>query len=280
LPDEPKEFQLTSLKKAFTLIELLVVIAIIAILAAILFPVFAQAKVAAKKSADLSNIKQMQLATIMYAGDFDDIMPLGAYWVNLPSVGWKYQSWKVNCLPYIKNKDLFAPPAFPKGSGAASPMLDYMNWYEDYRQDLPMGIAGTHSWAHPYYAPNGLNMTSIPRPAGLISVMTSRFQYPDLGTWTMHKQWYNGTPQYPGKGSYVAYAGKANWGFYDGHAKSLNPCTTFGKLQWNPGDEPADDFLWEWWAGPDPNVLRDWQQGANPGYQPNDYGCVDIEEYR
>ena len=62
-------------QKAFTLIELLVVIAIIAILAAILFPVFAQAKVAAKKTASLSNIKQLGLATVIYSGDFDDMFP-------------------------------------------------------------------------------------------------------------------------------------------------------------------------------------------------------------
>ena len=57
------------MKKAFTLIELLVVIAIIAILAAILFPVFAQAKLAAKKTTDLSNLKQLGLAALMYSTD-------------------------------------------------------------------------------------------------------------------------------------------------------------------------------------------------------------------
>ena len=62
------------MKRAFTLIELLVVIAIIAILAAILFPVFAKAKDAAKKTADLSNLKQISLAAIMYTGDYDDTM--------------------------------------------------------------------------------------------------------------------------------------------------------------------------------------------------------------
>jgi len=61
------------LRRGFTLIELLVVIAIIAILAAILFPVFAQAKVAAKKTQDLSNVKQMTLAHQMYWGDYDDV---------------------------------------------------------------------------------------------------------------------------------------------------------------------------------------------------------------
>jgi prepilin-type N-terminal cleavage/methylation domain-containing protein len=62
------------MKKAFTLIELLVVIAIIAILAAILFPVFAQAKLAAKKTADLSNLKQLGLASMMYVNDYDDTL--------------------------------------------------------------------------------------------------------------------------------------------------------------------------------------------------------------
>jgi prepilin-type N-terminal cleavage/methylation domain-containing protein len=60
-------------RSGFTLIELLVVIAIIAILAAILFPVFAQAKVAAKKTACISNEKQQVLGTIMYNGDYDDV---------------------------------------------------------------------------------------------------------------------------------------------------------------------------------------------------------------
>ncbi len=68
--------------KAFTLIELLVVIAIIAILAAILFPVFAQAKLSAKKAASLSNLKQIGLAEIMYTNDFDDLLPAGGYWFN------------------------------------------------------------------------------------------------------------------------------------------------------------------------------------------------------
>lgn len=63
------------LRRAFTLIELLVVIAIIAILAAILFPVFAQAKEAAKKTTCVSDTKQSALAAIMYAGDWDDVLP-------------------------------------------------------------------------------------------------------------------------------------------------------------------------------------------------------------
>ncbi len=66
-------------KHAFTLIELLVVIAIIAILAAILFPVFAQAKAAAKKTACLSNTKQLNLAVMQYMADYDDMYPIGYF---------------------------------------------------------------------------------------------------------------------------------------------------------------------------------------------------------
>ncbi len=63
------------MRKAFTLIELLVVIAIIAILAAILFPVFAQAKEAAKKTTSVSNMRQVGTAMLLYLGDYDDTTP-------------------------------------------------------------------------------------------------------------------------------------------------------------------------------------------------------------
>jgi len=89
-------------RKAFTLIELLVVIAIIAILAAILFPVFAQAKAAAKRTADLSNTKQIGLGMIMYGGDYDDNpapMMQGAWdWPRH-----QYIIWKDCILPYVQN---------------------------------------------------------------------------------------------------------------------------------------------------------------------------------
>jgi prepilin-type N-terminal cleavage/methylation domain-containing protein/prepilin-type processing-associated H-X9-DG protein len=95
---------LSSNKRAFTLIELLVVIAIIAILAAILFPVFAQAKAAAKRTQCLSNVKQISLGMHMYAGDADDCLPFsrevdngGDWWTA------KMKTWKDLTLPYIKN---------------------------------------------------------------------------------------------------------------------------------------------------------------------------------
>ena len=91
------------MKRAFTLIELLVVIAIIAILAAILFPVFAQAKLAAKKTVDLSNMKQIGTVFLLYGGDYDDQFPLTSF----PSKG---NSWPLRCQAYIKNWDMFRSP--------------------------------------------------------------------------------------------------------------------------------------------------------------------------
>jgi len=67
-------------RRGFTLIELLVVIAIIAILAAILFPVFARARAKAQANTCLSNVKQMMLGLLMYAQDYDEMFP--AYWGN------------------------------------------------------------------------------------------------------------------------------------------------------------------------------------------------------
>jgi prepilin-type N-terminal cleavage/methylation domain-containing protein/prepilin-type processing-associated H-X9-DG protein len=109
-------------KKAFTLIELLVVIAIIAILAAILFPVFAQAKAAAKKSVSLSNQKQIGTGVILYSSDYDDM---------LPETGWNgpcsfpgtattnnnafsgVQSFLTGIFPYTKNWQIISCPSDP-----------------------------------------------------------------------------------------------------------------------------------------------------------------------
>lgn len=94
-------------RKAFTLIELLVVIAIIAILAAILFPVFAQAKAAAKKTASLSNTKQLGLGITMYSGDSDDYLPMLQYYNKGEVDGngnWDEQhTWIQVTYPYIKS---------------------------------------------------------------------------------------------------------------------------------------------------------------------------------
>lgn len=93
-------------RRGFTLIELLVVIAIIAILAAILFPVFAQAREAARKAACTSNMKQLGLALQSYATDYDGIMPPS----QLPSTGANV-SWPTMLFPYVKNEGIFVCPS-------------------------------------------------------------------------------------------------------------------------------------------------------------------------
>jgi prepilin-type N-terminal cleavage/methylation domain-containing protein len=104
-------------RKAFTLIELLVVIAIIAILAAILFPVFAQAKEQAKKTATLSNFKQVGLATLIYAGDTDDLLPLGYGRNGSLQLRWYFQTsvpegWR-NLAPFNTEARMQEDAQFP-----------------------------------------------------------------------------------------------------------------------------------------------------------------------
>lgn len=103
------------MKKAFTLIELLVVIAIIAILAAILFPVFAQAKTAAKKTQDLSNMKQIGLAITMYLDQADDTYPQAYWYKNDQGDVNGYFQWTAAVYPYVKNLELFKSPGDPQG---------------------------------------------------------------------------------------------------------------------------------------------------------------------
>lgn len=96
-------------RHGFTLIELLVVIAIIAILAAILFPVFAQARESARKTACVSNVKQLSTGVMMYAQDYDEYMPYG-YMYNLPSTSQLWY-WQDMVQPYIKNYGVYTCPS-------------------------------------------------------------------------------------------------------------------------------------------------------------------------
>jgi prepilin-type N-terminal cleavage/methylation domain-containing protein len=119
------------LRKAFTLIELLVVIAIIAILAAILFPVFAQAKLMAKAAASTSNQKQIALAEIMYASDNDDFACPTTCWGNWSFPFWwgtqptLCAPWAYAIMSYTKNMNLVNDPTGPVFSPGANQGLGY-----------------------------------------------------------------------------------------------------------------------------------------------------------
>ena len=114
--------------RAFTLIELLVVIAIIAILAAILFPVFAQAREKARAISCVSNEKQLALGVLMYIQDYDELFPL--YFYNIPSkptdppftpnVQDTIFGWNEAIYPYVKNIQVYRCPDVPRATGLPS----------------------------------------------------------------------------------------------------------------------------------------------------------------
>ncbi len=177
-------------RKAFTLIELLVVIAIIAILAAILFPVFAQAKLAAKKTVALSNVKEIATSAQMYLGDSDDVYPqaeAGSDGTN------DYVSWCTALYPYIKNGD------FKQQTGVAF-MQSYGSdgIFRSPGNPRPV-VAGQNSEGafsfgahHALFVDNfydgstgpfspGVNASSVPAPADLIAFMEKGTNNPGAG---------------------------------------------------------------------------------------------------
>jgi len=207
--------------KAFTLIELLIVIAIIAILAAILFPVFAQAKLAAKKASDLSNLKQHALSSIMYANDYDDV----SVTQYRDAGGWLYwfagsgkdlgfmdptegQNWSRETMPYVKNLQIYINPG-----GVNDPDPNY-------------GFRNKSGAGNGSYAANGnvlgLSQTAYSDPAATIWLT-------DKAT-TTRESIVQPTPLYPLGSPLIAngmdinwvgisFSGGANYALCDGHGK-------------------------------------------------------------
>ncbi len=110
----------TKVKKGFTLIELLVVIAIIAILAAILFPVFGRARENARRSSCSSNLKQIALGTKQYIQDYDEKFPPLASNTAIPSATQPNLGWAVSLQPYLKSVQIFQCPSEPTPQGLAA----------------------------------------------------------------------------------------------------------------------------------------------------------------
>lgn len=128
-----KEMSYVERRTGFTLIELLVVIAIIAILAAILFPVFARAREKARQSSCLSNLKQIATATLMYCQDYDETMPR---YYHTSSLNFTAQT---SIQPYIKNEQIWMCP-----SGWA----DYHYYWDSGWPGAPPEMPGSYGYNH------------------------------------------------------------------------------------------------------------------------------------
>ena len=128
------------MKRAFTLIELLVVIAIIAILAAILFPVFAQAREKAREITCVSNAKELGTSMMMYTQDFDELYPLAVTWGN------PWSDWSDTIQPYMKSWDIMYCPSgttkrMPNSWYAAGPQY---NWWGNWGLWVQYGYNATY----------------------------------------------------------------------------------------------------------------------------------------
>jgi len=194
-------------KHAFTLIELLVVIAIIAILAAILFPVFAQAKLAAKKTQALSSVKQAGLAVIMYDGDYDGQFPLGFQGTDWTGM----DLWVQRVYPYVKSIQLFGATADSDagqiasvgswaGVGVSFAANSYYggwccspNWSSGFQLRGPMGVGdetynngNSSDEGHNWLYNEALTETQVTQPSGTI-LLHEKWGY-DVATWNSNDE--------------------------------------------------------------------------------------------
>jgi len=222
-------------RTGFTLIELLVVIAIIAILAAILFPVFARAREKARQASCSSNVKQITLGFIMYASDYDDRFPF-FNWGNRPCGGSPayptMRPWYLQVYPYVKNGQLFECPTQTRDKCAND-----ANYYPEttqiprmsYGMNEPiatsdLGCCGRGDWK---------SQKGMAFPADTLLVGDCRNS---LGGWDsndLHILYRFATPDtalcvgcggtYPANWqNYTAHNGGSNIGFADGHVKWLS----------------------------------------------------------
>ena len=213
-------------RKGFTLIELLVVIAIIAILAAILFPVFARAREKARQASCLSNMKEIALAVLMYGSDYDSMYPRASIVVGWSSCGGNAW-WPVLIDPYIKSG-----ATNTSWSGGSTSI-----W------KCPSMATGA-SWYCGAYADYGMNSSifgiveaRIGQPAQTIMLGESWISHATDPA--NHEGWYSWssayaddptyTPgYYAGLGTRYAHNDMANWAFCDGHVKAENETNMLG----------------------------------------------------
>ncbi len=234
---------LTNSKKvasAFTLIELLVVIAIIAILAAILFPVFARARENARRSSCLSNMKQIGLGLIQYAQDYDETFPAARNTGTAVSWRWMIQ-------PYLKSTQVNSCPSrqgkqFTTGGNGLTFEISYAGNFE---RGAGSGINGYNNGYGAFSNDDtGLPLADFSNPSTTIHVVevtataqsTIEFQTSGAcGNYTSYSQ--------SGDCLWAGHLGTSNYLFTDGHAKSLRPAQTFSPTvnMWYRNNKPFDN---------------------------------------
>ena len=206
-------------RSGFTLIELLVVIAIIAILAAILFPVFARAREKARQTSCLSNVKEMALATHMYVQDYDETLLFsefryGSISVPRPWYGGSSSThyWPDLLYPYVKNKQIFYCPSDDQWIG--------------YGWNVHIGYIGNHpDRTGPTY--QGVKLADIDYPSETVCVADHHKAPPAT---SIYRLWSSSAanPDYQA----VLHNGGLNVGFVDGHAKWMQ-ANKFQSCRWN-----------------------------------------------
>lgn len=238
---------MTGRRRAFTLIELLVVIAIIAILAAILFPVFARAREKARMMACLSNVKQLALGVMQYAQDYDERIPVAGYAVQ------NRGSWMYQIYPYVKSTQVYNCPDVgdvqfvPKlgnagvgrtcygwnsgltasGSSVAAVQVGYS------LADLPHAsetiIIGENGWINktagvlPAFVLFCVNPVKVPAGSSVASIGYLP-QFRHQSTSSVSVTYANNGKNYTDS---LPTDGFANFAFLDGHVKAMNPGQAF-----------------------------------------------------
>ena len=214
---------MTRQRGGFTLIELLVVIAIIAILAAILFPVFARAREKARSASCTSNVKQLCLGFAMYAQDYDESMIPSFLYIN---GGPGRLCYTLLVQPYVANRQVLICPS------DSSPVSTVTNYTM-----LPRSYALNYN-VHPSVGSNPLPMAQIMEPAATVSIADSCSSHPgiyDYNAWDpayWPNSWHASNSRCAPRHNQMSTVG-----FVDGHVKIMSiPATTAPVHLWKLTD--------------------------------------------